>query len=408
LVSRYLSNRWIQSVRGQRRVSHSEVEIGASVQVAVQVQSKGSRWIPWLLVEDLLPAAALYDPPVALERHGPNLRLLTLRAAAPALLGYRLVAKRRGFYQIGPTMAETGDLFGLFRRYAVVEPAQQLLVLAPIVPLAGYDIQSRRPQGEIQVTYRLMEDPTMVAGIRDYQPGDPLRQVHWAATARTGRLHSKIYQPTSVAGAMVILDLHRDTHPAGDEPVRSDLAITAAASLTHTLCQMQQPFGLLTNGRDAADRLRIEASNRGGDAARFGSREEAQAALRMHAESQRLQPCCIPSGSGEEHFSQLHRTLSRLELTDGLHLSQLLIESRHRLPHDTSVIVILRSVDDDTRVSLGMLRRQGFAVSAIVNQYHGEQAERASGQLLSQGIAVYHLHDETSLPTICRQVLLRY
>jgi uncharacterized protein (DUF58 family) len=403
-----LSNRWIESVVGTRRVSHAEVEIGQSVQVAVQVRSRAARWIPWLLVEDLLPAAALYDPPVALERHGPNLRLMRLHSSAPALLGYRLVAKRRGFYQIGPTLAETGDLFGLFRRYAVVEPAQPLLVLAPIVPLEGYDIQSRRPQGEIHVTYRLMEDPTLVAGIRDYQPGDPLRQVHWAATARTGRLHSKIYQPTSVAGAMVVLDLHRDTHPAGDEPVRSDLAITAAASLTHTLCQMQQPFGLLTNGRDAADRLRIEASRRQSVTPRYASREEAQAALRMHAESQRLQPCWVPSGGGEEHFSQLHRTLSRLELTDGLHLSELLLEARHRVPHDTSVIVILRRVDDDTRLALGLLRRQGLAVSAIVNQYHGEEAERASGQLLSQGIAVYHLHDETSLPTICRQVLLRY
>ncbi|MFN5950941.1 MAG: DUF58 domain-containing protein, partial [Pirellulaceae bacterium] len=141
--------------------------------------------------------------------------------------------------------AETGDLLGLHRRFAVLSKPQTILVLPRIVPIEGYDIASRRPIGEIQVTYRSMEDPTLVVGIRDYQQGDPLHRIHWKATARTGRLHSKIYQPTTVAGAMLLLDLHRQSNPERHEPVRSDLAVTAAASIAHTLYQIGQQFGLV-------------------------------------------------------------------------------------------------------------------------------------------------------------------
>ena len=52
--------------------------------------------------------------------------------------------------------------------------------------LAGYEIASRRPIGEIRISHRLFEDPTRIAGVRAYQSGDPLNRIHWRATARTG------------------------------------------------------------------------------------------------------------------------------------------------------------------------------------------------------------------------------
>ncbi len=62
----------------------------------------------------------------------------------------------------------------------------------------------------------VMDDPTRLRGIRRWQPGDPMRSVHWAATARTGMLHSKVYEPSSIAGATLILDFHQQ-HDAAKE-----------------------------------------------------------------------------------------------------------------------------------------------------------------------------------------------
>ena len=85
-----------------------------------------------------------------------------------------------------------------------------------------------------------------------------MNRVHWRATARTGVLHSKIYEPSTVAGATILLDFHRDSFAERHEPSRSELAITAAASLSNAVFQMGQQVGLVTNARDAADRIRQE------------------------------------------------------------------------------------------------------------------------------------------------------
>ena len=72
----------------------------------------------------------------------------------------------RGYYQVGPMVLETGDLFGLHRRFRIVTDPVYILVYPKVIPLPGYDIASRRPIGEIRLTHRLFEDPTRIAGVR--------------------------------------------------------------------------------------------------------------------------------------------------------------------------------------------------------------------------------------------------
>lgn len=399
-LTRYLSRQWADSLSVVRQASSHEVEIGQTVLVSFKIANTG-RWpIVWILLEDVLPRQALIGPPPALKVEGSNLRLASLPTGAPKLHSYKLTALRRGYYQIGPLIAETGDLFGLHRRFKTVSKIETLLVLPKIVPLVGYDVSSQRPVGEVKVTYRMLEDPTLVSGIRKYQNGDPMRSVHWRASARTATLQCKQYQPTSVAGATLVLDLHRSSNPDHHEPIRSDLAVTAAASIAHTLMQMQQQFGMISNGRDAADRMAEEQLRE------FESRESARRQAAMRQRSDRLRPVIVPLGRGAEHFIQLHKTLARIERTDGLKLPELLIESQSRLSRDATVLVIVQDVDEEAALALGMLKRQGYSVAAIVNNYENDAFDTATSRLMAQRIAVYHLLDETSIAHICTQMVL--
>ena len=108
------------------------------------------------------------------------------------------------------------------------------------------------------MSYRLYEDPTRISGVRAYERGDPLNRVHWRATARTGVLHSKVYEPSTVIGATLLLEFHTAAHEKKHEPHRSELAVTAAASIANAVYLLNQQIGLVTNGRDAADRVRHE------------------------------------------------------------------------------------------------------------------------------------------------------
>ena len=75
------------------------------------------------------------------------------------------------------------------------------------------------------------------------------------ATARTGQLQSKTYEATTLSGATILLDFHASGYPAAREPHRSELTVTAAISLMNAVFEMGQQFGLVTNARDAADRV---------------------------------------------------------------------------------------------------------------------------------------------------------
>src|SRR5262249_60023630 len=96
-----------------------------------------------------------------------------------------------------------------------------------VVPLVGYDLASRRPIGDVRLTHRLYEDPTRIAGVRPYEAGDPLNRVNWRATARTGLLHSKVYEPSTLARATILLDLHPARYPARGQPARAPVAGSA-------------------------------------------------------------------------------------------------------------------------------------------------------------------------------------
>src|SRR5262249_42352963 len=291
---------------------------------------------------------------------GKRLQIKTLGAGKEITLKYQLTARMRGYYQIGPLVMETGDLFGLHRRYRVDAEPHYLLVYPRTVPLEGYDLASRRPIGDVRLVHRLYEDPTRIAGIRPYEAGDPLNRVHWGATARTGQLHSKIYEPSTLAGATIVVDFHQTGYYRRGEPFRSDLAVTAGASLAHAVYQMGQQVGLVTNGRDAAERVRLEGWK--GD---HRTRQAARQTASMVDQIERLQPVVVETRRGAEQLLRIRETLARIELTDGMTLAELVVETSNRMPRDATVVAVVPDVPVETALALGTLRRLGFAVTAI-------------------------------------------
>ena len=317
-------------------------------------------------------------------------------------MNYQLLCHRRGYFQLGPTVLETGDLFGLHRRYRVGKHPNYLMVYPKIIPLQGFDIASRRPIGEVKMSYRLYEDPTRIAGIRRYEIGDPLNRIHWRASARTGQLHSKTYEPTTVAGVTLLLQFHEEAYDKAQEPVRSELAITAAASIAYAVQQMGQQIGLISNGRDAADRIRKQ-----GVAFEASNRQQARHVAAMREESDRLNPLVIETRRDTDQMLRIRETLARIELTDGLTFKQLVSETVSRIPRDASVLAILPEVDDAVSVSLGNLKQRGYAVSVILNLHDDYDFSQVSGRLQAQGISTYQLKDESSIPTVCQDYLIR-
>jgi uncharacterized protein (DUF58 family) len=257
------------------------------------------------------------------------------------------------------------------------------------------------------LSHRLFEDPTRIAGVRAYEKGDPLNRIHWRATARTGQLQSKVYEPSCIAGASLVLDFHQASFAVSDALKRVELAVTTAASLANALYQMGEQVGLLTNGRDAAERVRYEGYQQ-----EFRTRTLARVKANAQARSERLQPLLVETQRGASQLDRILRTLARLELTDGFTLPQLLTEASCRLPRDASVVAILPSVSEEAAIALGNLRRSGYAVTAVLVMFGGEkeyldwaEPPEWAARLLAEGINFRRVDDEASLSQLCAERL---
>jgi uncharacterized protein (DUF58 family) len=404
LLSRLLARDWLGRITAQREVDRVEGEVGDEVGVRLVIRNNGSIPVPWMLLEDMLPPSALRQKPPRLTLDGKRLRLSTLMGHSEITLKYKLECRYRGYYQVGPLLMESGDLFGLHRRHRVETEPVFVTIYPKIIPLSGYDIASRRPIGDVRLTHRLYEDPTRIGGVRPYEAGDPLNRVHWRATARTGVLHSKVYEPTTLAGASILLDFHLDGYAQRGEPHRSELAVTTAASLAHAVATLGQQVGLATNGRDAADRIRVKKKG----SLAFESRTGARQAAEVADENERLRPLQVPTRRGTEQFQRIREMLARVELTDGLTFPQFLLEVTPRLPRDASVLTLLPDVSVETAISLSNLMRQGFAVSVVLIMIDEETIEKALGRLMAEGVRdVRHVTSEAALSELCQSSMHR-
>lgn len=408
LVSRVLARTWIESLSAKRHCPEAQLEVGGTLPVEVTLSNSSPLAVPWALIEDSLPAEALTASPAQLEFEGSRMQLVRIPSHGEKVVSYEVTFLRRGYYQVGPLLVESGDLFGLHRRYRVLTLPHYVTVLPHVVPLEGYDIASRRPLGEIKLTHRLFEDTARISGVRQYVDGDALNRIHWRATARTGTLQCKTFEPSCIAGATLVLDFHRDNYNVPGGEYRAELAVTTIVSIANTLYELGEQFAFATNARDAAERVATE-----GWRFEFTTRDAAQKVVAPAQLKDRLRPVVLEANTGDEHFHHLRETLARVELNDGLTLSQLVDEVESRLSRDTTVIVVVPQITEETAYALGALQRSGFKVLAVMITFGDEdyrdwaKPPTWAGRLLAEGVEFRWIFDEAGLSSLCASEVWR-
>jgi uncharacterized protein (DUF58 family) len=277
-----------------------------------------------------------------------------------------------------------------------------------IVALEGYNLSSRRPIGEIRLAHRLFEDPTRVAGVRPYQKGDPLNRIHWRATARTGELQSRSYESSCVAGATFVLDFHAGSFAGPTAIASAELTVVAVASLAHAVCLMGQQMGLVSNGRDAADRIRDE-----GWRSDFLTRNDARERAAKPQENTRLRPMLLKAAKGEDQLARILGALARLEHTDGMEFADMIRDAASSISRDTTVVAVLGAVTPQMAVALGEVARRGLLVTALVVSVEMDavpdwaRPPDWAEMLLAQGIDFRVINSEEAVGNLCAEAIIR-
>jgi hypothetical protein len=163
--------------------------------------------------------------------------------------------------------------------------------------------------------------------------------------------------------------------------------VTTACSIANAVVLLNQQIGFASNGRDAAERIREEALETEESGAEHATRFATRERFEQRDNSDRLRPVTVDTRRGIDQLQQIREALARLELSDAMTFSSLILEVGPRLPRDATVVCVLPCVPVETAVALGQLRRQGFAISALlIGLTDEEERAVAAGRLAAEGV----------------------
>ena len=241
--------RGIRNLTCQRQFSRTEVFEGESGELIETVRNDGPYIIPWLRVESYI------SPNLRLGRQE-NLQVSsdTFYRSCFTLMPYQQIRRRhhveflrRGVYDLGNASLGAGDLLGLTRFWKDQQLSTPVTVYPRILDTDQLPYPLSKTMGELVTRNRLLQDPFLVRGIRPYQPGDLIRDIHWQATARTEELQVRVREYTVCTRLLVLFNAQCSDNQWDDYITEADIpAVESGIQLAASLCVHALRGGLAT------------------------------------------------------------------------------------------------------------------------------------------------------------------
>lgn len=380
---------WLAGLDCTRTLSSTMLRQGDTVDIVVTVHNRRGWPIPWIFLEDLYPGCC--------HRRGDSTRLAILMPGQSVEIEYQLTFPIRGYHRVGPMVMESGDLFGLQRRFRTGKQQDYVSVLPTVAYIDTFNVASKRPQGPVKSTNRIYEDLSLLSGVREYVQGDPLNRIHWKSSARTGELFTKLFDPTSVQGGTLILDLHQDTYLPETASRRQELAITTTASIAYLLQASGEQVGMITNGLDAAEEAQWEVASQ-----EVIAKEDIAENIVGESESTRIRPLQVLTQRSPIQAQQIIENLARILPGRGLDCAQLILEEFRGLPRDATLLPVVPYMNERLAMMLGEMKLSGFSVTVF---YIADPKgfDEAAAILAQHQIHVFHIQEEADLHEISPQ-----
>ncbi len=244
----------LRGLQYERIFSERRAFQGETLELTLRVSNRKLLPVGWLQVEDQFPLdVPLLDEELTTSQSsstvGHLVTTFSLRWYQRVSRRYRIHCPKRGFYRFGPAHLKSGDLFGLFSQEGWEKGEDWLIVYPKVVPIAELGLLSKEPFGETKARQHIFEDPMRTIGVRDYQPGDSFKHIHWKATARQHRLQTRVYEPTTSYNLVVFLNVATfPKHWQGIDPVLLERTISVAASIASYATEQRYIVGVIANG----------------------------------------------------------------------------------------------------------------------------------------------------------------
>ena len=239
------------------------------------------------------------------------------------------VCQRRGVFQLGPWDVEMADPLGFFMVTHHYPDSATIMVYPRASRLPHFDLPRGRAPGRASSSQRANEDTILVGGLRAYSPGDPLRRIHWKATARHDDLKVHDFDREPSGDVWLIVDMDSQVQAGRDAEATQEYAVILAASLAARFLRQgeRRAVGLLISGRH---------------------------------------PVILPPGRGQPQSWRILDALARAEPAPDLALEQLLRQSGPSLGSGRTLVIVTPSQDGGWVAPLLPLIARGNSPTAVL------------------------------------------
>ena len=362
---------------------------GETIEIVQVIENRKALPVPWLEIVDEYPEQlsvhGRHLKPSSRTDSGRLVSHLSLWAFQRVRRRFRVTCSSRGVYTFGPVELHATDPFGLLTREERFELPAVLLVHPLVVAVERFGLPASSPFGKIPAHVRLIDDPLRVTGIRSYRPGDEPRRIHWKATARTGKMQSKVYDSSARHTLVIFVEVRTFARSIlGYDPDMVELAVTTAASAASWGIEHKYATGLYSNGSLSYPEIAQ------------GSVEETALTYAPASGNQQTSPghhIRVPPSPRAEQQVRILDALARLLPYYGLPMHELLANEAPRLPYGAAVVYIgaEAALDVPLILALRKLQRKGHSISILLIRQHVQDNATAVVSVHLAGLNVHYL-----------------
>ncbi|QNE34514.1 DUF58 domain-containing protein [Leifsonia shinshuensis] len=219
------------------------VAVGEQATIVTTARNQSTRPSPPARWREYAPAGVEVQRSAPFPRLGAH-QVNVTHGRDTVVLRQDVVAYKRGSHPVGPLIVSRTDPFGVaYAEYALGQP-RQLLVTPRVVPLTSGELDVAHSEGaehELQ-RHSIPSADELIA--REYRPGDPLRRVHWRATARHDKLMVRQEEQRSNPEAWILMDTRPAPTPPGVIRPATRSAYEPEDELFETLIELVASVGV--------------------------------------------------------------------------------------------------------------------------------------------------------------------
>lgn len=177
---------------------------------------------------------------------------------------------RRGSFQLGPTLINIGDPFGIFSSKKIVPAKENLIVYPMIQPIQFFPSSPGLLPGGHVIERKSQDITPHASGVREYVHGDAMKRIHWRTSIRRDKLMVKEFEQDPQAEVWIYLDSQKIVHyqkPHQHEelplhnvlfvrrpkiklpPSTFEYSVSIAASLAHYFIRQRRAVGYASVGQ---------------------------------------------------------------------------------------------------------------------------------------------------------------